>query len=206
MAYKKILLCLACVVFCFSITACGEAKADTATFKSYMLGSLDRNDTSEYELADKLLQSNALFAYELSETENGTVQVIYIWNNLLRRQLRLDIKKICDALPEKNSSVKIEFNDKIYINGSELSFKAESDTSYAALKAIFPSETYINTKELRNRLYEMIILLETLEASGDTEVIAIQTEAAEGLLLMLYKTDDVTCIYSLDDIPVLKQL
>ena len=90
---KKIIITILFIcVFLISFSGCGQVSEDIVIFDSYMV---DNEDT------DKLLASDALFAYETANTETSTFQTVYIWNNLLRRELRLDIRQIYDARSEE---------------------------------------------------------------------------------------------------------
>ena len=136
-------------------------------------------------IEEKLLPSEALFAYKLERTESNKIQTVYVWHNLLRRELRLDIMQIYEAMPDKDKDVTISISTDgiIKIDNKEIAFEPSSELSFAVLRAIIPAEAKVNAQTFRRIFREMIIRLETVEYLGDTEVIAIETIANTGFYL-----------------------
>ena len=189
---KKIIITILFIcVFLISFSGCGQVSEDIVIFGSYMV---DNEDT------DKFLASDALFAYETANTETSTFQTVYIWNNLLRRELRLDIRQIYDALPKNDKTVILKVGEEITINGKEIDFEAISELSFSVLCTIFPAETQINAKDLRNALNLMIIRLETVDYLGDTEVIAIQTATRTDTIVDDQEYGRIIYVSNLDEI------
>ena len=182
------------IIICLLVSGCGQAKSETASFDSYMI---------DNELAYSLLSSDALFAYETDKTEANTRLTVYVWDNLLRRQLRLDLMRVCDGIPDKDKIITVENGSVIKIDNKEIGFECESDLSKAVLKAIMPKTADVNARTFRRELMDMIIRLETLESLGDTEVIALRTTTENGLLLGSGEIGTVRFVYALSDIPEL---
>ncbi len=180
------------LLICVSLllAGCGNGKTENASFDSFM----------DDELSG-LLESGALFSYEIEKTETGTTQTVYIWKNLLRRLLRLDLIKIYDCIPNEDEVVTLENGEGLMLNGNKLDFNATSDLSGALLRAILPKSSNVNAKTLRSKLQEMIIRLETLEYLGDTEIIAIKTTATGALLLENSKEGDMHLVFDLNELP-----
>ena len=200
---KRSLLFLLTVICCTSLLfGCGRTDAAPAFFESYLLGSTDRDAFMESDLAlgKRLLESDALFAYRVTKTEKHTVQVVYVWDNLLRRELRLDLMKLYDAIPDRDQEITLSMGETIGIGMKELAFTPCSSLSDTVFRAIFPSESKVNAKTLRNALRQMIIRLETLEAFGDTEVIALQTLTEGSLTLAEKETGEVQLVFAMDDV------
>ena len=173
---KRILLIVLVLTLGVSVFAgCGNEPEIYASISSYMLGSPERNDSNDSEIEERLLTSKALFAYQLSTTESSTLQTVYVWDNLLRRELRLDLMQLCEAVPDKDKEITISVSNEIRIAKKPIEFTPSSELSFAVLKTIFPLELQVNAQTLRQGLREMIIRLETVDYLGDTEVIAIQT-------------------------------
>ena len=189
---KRILFAILVAVLCVSaFSGCRNSETTYAFFSSYMLTSLDRNDPNDEALAERLLPSEALYAYKIEKTESNTIQTVYVWHNLLRRELRLDILQIYDAVPDKDKDITLHIGDEVRINNKKIEFEPSSELSFSVLRAIFPAEFQVNAKTFRNVLREMIIRLETLDYLGDTEVIAIQTIANAGLMLESNETSAI---------------
>ena len=203
---KKGFLIILTLLLCLSVfTGCGESKGETASFASYMLGSGDRDIQNDSRIGDDLLSSDALFAFEIAKTGSGTIQTIYVWNNRLRRELRLDLMELYDAVPDKDRIITIEIDGKIKIDGKEITLESGSDLSHAVLRTIFPAESQVNAQTFRRTFMEMIVRLETLEAFGDTEVIAIQTTSDTGLLLEDQEIGKIILVASLEDFKALQK-
>jgi len=164
------------LMLCLSVFAGCKNEPEKYVFvSSYMLGSLDRDDPTDQAIEEQLLASKALFAYKLGKTESRTLQTVYVWDNLLRRELRLDLMQLCDAVPDKDKEITLSVSNEIRIAKKQIEFTPTSELSFAVLKTIFPLELQVNAQTLRQGLREMIIRLETVDYLGDTEVIAIQT-------------------------------
>ena len=191
---KKSLMMLM-IIICFLLLGCSQTKSETASFSSYMI---------DNEITDSLLSSDGLFAYEISKTETDTIQVLYIWNNLLRRQLRLDLQQIYDNIPNEEKIVTIENDIALKIDNKEIDFESTSDLSRVVLNAILPKVSNVQAKSFRRELQDMIIRLETLESLGDTEVIVLKTTASEGMLLENCENGTVKLVYDLSNVPELQ--
>ena len=183
---KRLLFIVLSMILCISaFSGCNRASDNYAFFSSYMVNSQDRDVPDDDMIEEKLLPSEALFAYKLERTESNKIQTVYVWHNLLRRELRLDIMQIYDAVPDKDKDVTISVSTDgvIKINNKEIAFEPSSELSFAVLRAIIPAEAKINAQTFRRIFREMIIRLETVEYLGDTEVIAIETIANTGFYL-----------------------
>lgn len=183
---KRLLFIVLSMILCISaFSGCNKASDNYAFFSSYMVNSQDRDVPDDDMIEEKLLPSEALFAYKLERTESNKIQTVYVWHNLLRRELRLDIMQIYDAVPDKNKDVTISVSTDgiIKINNKEIEFEPSSELSFAVLRAIIPAEAKVNAQTFRRIFREMIIRLETVEYLGDTEVIAIETIANTGFYL-----------------------
>ena len=93
---KKLFMLI--IITCLLFSGCSQAKSETVSISSYMIGD---------EIRDSLLSSNSLFAYEISKTETETTQIVYVWNNLLRRQLWVDLQQIYDNIPNEEKIITI---------------------------------------------------------------------------------------------------
>ena len=199
---KIVALALTIMTLLFCLVGCNQEKS-TVEFSSYMIGSLigQEEKTEEDQLVERLKSSDALYAYKIDKQETSTTQIVYVWDNLLRRELRLDIIQIYNAVPEKDKSVTIYVNadSTVKIDNKNIEFAPSSDLSFAVLRAIFPEESTVNAKEFRDIFREMAIRLETLEQFGDTEVIAIQTVTASTLLFGNTEDKEVKLVMPLDD-------
>ena len=183
---KRLLFIVLSMILCISaFLGCNKASDNYAFFSSYMVNSQDRDVPDDDMIEEKLLPSEALFAYKLERTESNKIQTVYVWHNLLRRELRLDIMQIYEAMPDKDKDVTISVSTDgvIKINNKEIAFEPSSELSFAVLRAIIPAEAKINAQTFRRIFREMIIRLETVEYLGDTEVIAIETIANTGFYL-----------------------
>ena len=183
---KRLLFIVLSMILCISaFSGCNKASDNYAFFSSYMVNSQDRDVPDDDMIEEKLLPSEALFAYKLERTESNKIQTVYVWHNLLRRELRLDIMQIYDAVPDKDKDVTISVSTDgvIKINNKEIAFEPSSELSFAVLRAIIPAESKVNAQTFRRIFREMIIRLETVEYLGDTEVIAIETIANTGFYL-----------------------
>ena len=183
---KRLLFIVLSMILCISaFSGCNKASDNYAFFSSYMVNSQDRDVPDDDMIEEKLLPSEALFAYKLERTESNKIQTVYVWHNLLRRELRLDIMQIYEAMPDKDKDVTISVSTDgvIKINNKEIAFEPSSELSFAVLRAIIPAEAKINAQTFRRIFREMIIRLETVEYLGDTEVIAIETIANTGFYL-----------------------
>ncbi len=182
------------------LVGCNQAKS-SVEFSSYMIGSIGQEEKTEDELVERLLSSDALYAYKIDRQGTNTTQIIYVWDNLLRRELRLDIMQIYNAVPDKDKSVTIYVNadGMIKVDDKNIEFAPSSDLSFAVLRAIFPEDSIVNAKEFRNIFREMLVRLETLEQFGDTEVIAIQTVTASQLLLDDTEDKEIKLVMSLSE-------
>ena len=183
---KRLLFIVLSMILCISaFSGCNKASDNYAFFSSYMVNSQDRDVPDDDMIEEKLLPSEALFAYKLERTESNKIQTVYVWHNLLRRELRLDIMQIYDAVPDKDKDITISISTDgiIKINNKEIVFEPSSELSFAVLRAIIPLEAKVNAQTFRRIFREMIIRLETVEYLGDTEVIAIETIANTGFYL-----------------------
>ena len=183
---KRLLFIVLSMILCISaFSGCNKASDNYAFFSSYMVNSQDRDVPDDDMIEEMLLPSEALFAYKLERTESNKIQTVYVWHNLLRRELRLDIMQIYDAVPDKDKDVTISVSTDgvIKINNKEIAFEPSSELSFAVLRAIIPLEAKVNAQTFRRIFREMIIRLETVEYLGDTEVIAIETIANTGFYL-----------------------
>ena len=183
---KRLLFIVLSMILCISaFSGCNKASDNYAFFSSYMVNSQDRDVPDDDMIEEKLLPSEALFAYKLERTESNKIQTVYVWHNLLRRELRLDIMQIYEAMPDKDKDVTISVSTDgvIKINNKEIAFEPSSELSFAVLRAIIPAEAKVNAQTFRRIFREMIIRLETVEYLGDTEVIAIETIANTGFYL-----------------------
>ena len=199
---KIVALALTIMTLLFCLVGCNQEKS-TVEFSSYMIGSLigQEEKTEEDELVERLKSSNALYAYKIDKQETSTTQIIYVWDNLLRRELRLDIRQIYLSVPDEDKSVTIKIyeDSTVKIDNKNIDFEATSDLSFAVLRAIFPKESTVNAKEFRNIFREMAVRLETLEQFGDTEVIAVQTVTSSELLFGNTEDKEVKLVMPLDD-------
>ena len=195
-------LLLSIIVGMLCLVGCNQVKSNVE-FSSYMIGSLigQEEKTEEDKLVERLKSSGALYAYKIDKQETSTTQIVYVWNNLLRRELRLDIRQIYLSVPDEHKSViiKIYEDSTVKIDNKNIDFEATSDLSFAVLRAIFPKESTVNSKEFRDIFREMAIRLETLEQFGDTEVIAIQTVTSSELLFGNTEDKEVKLVMPLDD-------
>ena len=183
---KRLLFIVLSMILCISaFSGCNKASDNYAFFSSYMVNSQDRDVPDDDMIEEKLLSSEALFAYKLERTESNKIQTVYVWHNLLRRELRLDFMQIYEAMPDKDKDVTISVSTDgvIKINNKEIAFEPSSELSFAVLRAIIPAEAKVNAQTFRRIFREMIIRLETVEYLGDTEVIAIETIANTGFYL-----------------------
>lgn len=183
---KRLLFIVLSMILCISaFSGCNKASDNYAFFSSYMVNSQDRDVPDDDMIEEKLLPSEALFAYKLERTESNKIQTVYVWHNLLRRELRLDIMQIYEAMPDKDKDVTISVSTDgvIKINNKEIAFEPSSELSFAVLRAIIPAEAKVNAQTFRRIFREMIIRLETVEYLGNTEVIAIETIANTGFYL-----------------------
>lgn len=188
---KKIIAFLLIIFSVFPLGGCNEIENDNCKISSYMI---------DNQASEEMLNSEALFAYEISISDNVSLQIIYVWDNLLRRELRNDLLQIYNSIPDKDKNVTIEFDEKIIINDKDISFKESSELSLVVLRSIFLTETKMNGKELRENLNSMIIRLETLEEFGDTEVIAIQTITEERTNLRSQENGKIIFVNNLNEI------
>ena len=203
---KRLLFIVLSMILCISaFSGCNKASDNYAFFSSYMVNSQDRDVPDDDMIEEKLLPSEALFAYKLERTESNKIQTVYVWHNLLRRELRLDIMQIYEAMPDKDKDVTISISTDgiIKIDNKEIAFEASSELSFAVLRAIIPAESKVNAQTFRRIFREMIIRLETVEYLGDTEVIAIETIANTGFYLdniNVSSTGFIKQVMSLEDI------
>ena len=203
---KRLLFIVLAMILCISaFSGCNKASDNYAFFSSYMVNSQDRDVPDDDIIEEKLLPSEALFAYKLDRTESNNIQTVYVWHNLLRRELRLDIMQIYDAVPDKDKDITISVSTDgvIKINNKEIAFEPSSELSFAVLRAIIPANAKVNAQAIRRVFREMIIRLETVEYLGDTEVIAIETIANTGFYLdniNVSSTGFIKQVMSLEDI------
>ena len=199
---KLCTLLLSIIIGMLCLVGCNQVKS-TVEFSSYMIGSLigQEEKTEEDQLVERLKSSDALYAYKIDKQETSTTQIVYVWDNLLRRELRLDIRQIYLSVPDEDKSVTIKIyeDSTVKIDNKNIDFEATSDLSFAVLRAIFPKESTVNAKEFRNIFREMAVRLETLEQFGDTEVIAIQTVTSSELLFGNTENEEVILVMPLDD-------
>ena len=202
---KALFIALATTLCLSAFSGCNKASDNYAFLSSYMLNSQDRNVPDDDVVEEMLLPSEALFAYKIDRTESNKVQTVYVWHNLLRRELRLDIMQIYDAVPDKDKDISISISTDgiIKINNKEIEFEPSSELSFAVLRAILPANAKVNAQTIRRVFREMIIRLETVEYLGDTEVIAIETIANTGFYLdniNVSSTGFIKQVMSLEDI------
>ena len=203
---KRIILIILAINLCLlAFSGCNKSSENYAFFSSYMLNSQDRNDPNDDVIEEMLLPNEALFAYAITKTETDTIQTVYVWHNLLRRELRLDIMQLYDAVPDKDNDITIKIDGEIIkINNKVIEFTPSSELSFAVLRAILPIESQVNARSFRRIFREMFIRLETVEPLGDYEVIAIQTIAQNGLLLGNSDFGDIKLVTSLDEVAELQ--
>ena len=182
---KALFIALATTLCLSAFSGCNKASDNYAFLSSYMLNSQDRNVPDDDVVEEMLLPNEALFAYKIDRTESNKVQTVYVWHNLLRRELRLDIMQIYEAVPDKDKDITISISTDgiIKINNKEIEFEPSSELSFAVLRAILPANAKVNAQTILRVFREMIIRLETVEYLGDTEVIAIETIANTGFYL-----------------------
>ena len=190
---KKLFMLI--IITCLLFSGCSQAKSETVSISSYMIGN---------EIRDSLLSSNSLFAYEISKTETETTQIVYVWNNLLRRQLWVDLQQIYDNIPNEEKIITIENDAVIKIDHKEINYESSSDLSRAVLNAILPKVSNVQAKSFRRELRDMIIRLETVDYLGDTEVIVLKTIANEEMRLGNCENGTVQLVYDLSNVPELQ--
>ena len=96
---KRLILIVLALILAISVFASCKNEPDKyVSVSSYMLGSPDRDEPTDQEIEERLLASKALFAYKLGKTESRTLQTVYVWDNLLRRELRLDLMQLCQVV------------------------------------------------------------------------------------------------------------
>jgi len=183
------------IIICLLFSGCSQVKSETVSISSYMIGN---------EIRDSLLSSNSLFAYEISKTETEITQVVYVWNNLLRRQLWVDLQQIYKYIPNEEKIVTIENDVVIKIDHKEINYESSSDLSRAVLNAILPKVSNVQAKSFRRELRDMIIRLETVDYLGDTEVIVLKTIANEEMRLGNCENGTVQLVYDLSNVPELQ--
>ena len=202
---KALFIALATTLCLSAFSGCNKASDNYAFLSSYMLNSQDRNVPDDDVVEEMLLPNEALFAYKIDRTESNKVQTVYVWHNLLRRDLRLDIMQIYEAVPDKDKDITISISTDgiIKINNKEIEFEPSSELSFAVLRAILPANAKVNAQTILRVFREMIIRLETVEYLGDTEVIAIETIANTGFYLdniNVSSTGVIRQVMSLEDI------
>ena len=202
---KALFIALATTLCLSAFSGCNKASDNYAFLSSYMLNSQDRNVPDDDVVEEMLLPNEALFAYKIDRTESNKVQTVYVWHNLLRRELRLDIMQIYEAVPDKDKDITISISTDgiIKINNKEIEFEPSSELSFAVLRAILPANAKVNAQTILRVFREMIIRLETVEYLGDTEVIAIETIANTGFYLdniNVSSTGVIRQVMSLEDI------
>ena len=190
---KKLFMLI--IITCLLFSGCSQAKSETVSISSYMIGN---------EIRDSLLLSNSLFAYEISKTETETTQIVYVWNNLLRRQLWVDLQQIYDNIPNEEKIITIENDAVIKIDHKEINYESSSDLSRAVLNAILPKVSNVQAKSFRRELRDMIIRLETVDYLGDTEVIVLKTIANEEMRLGNCEDGKIQLVYDLSNVPELQ--
>ena len=188
-------LFLMIIIICLLFSGCSQVKSETVSISSYMIGN---------EIRDSLLSSNSLFAYEISKTGTETTQVVYVWNNLLRRQLWVDLQQIYDNIPNEEKIITIENDAVIKIDHKEINYESSSDLSRAVLNAILPKVSNVQAKSFRRELRDMIIRLETVDYLGDTEVIVLKTIANEEMRLGICEDSKIQLVYDLSNVPELQ--
>ena len=188
-------LFLMIIIICLLFSGCSQVKSETVSISSYMIGN---------EIRDSLLSSNSLFAYEISKTGTETTQVVYVWNNLLRRQLWVDLQQIYNNIPNEEKIIIIENDVVIKINHKEIDYESSSDLSRAVLNAILPKVSNVQAKSFRRELRDMIIRLETVDYLGDTEVIVLKTIANEEMRLGICEDSKIQLVYDLSNVPELQ--
>ncbi|MBQ8496266.1 MAG: hypothetical protein IJ489_02275 [Clostridia bacterium] len=166
---KKLLVF--CLILCFLLVGCGEKRIVNCTLNSRLV--------QEDEVCQMLLQSDALFAFEVSKDEETTVQTVYVWDNLLRRELWDDVYLLWKHLSDEEKIITLEVGDEICIDGERIDFSYTSDTSRAVLTSVLPKLADVNLHDFKLQLRLWFIRLETYEALGDTEVIAIETRISD---------------------------
>ena len=199
---KRIVLLILAIALGISVfSGCNQSDENDAFFSSYLLTGPNRNDPNDEIIREMLLPNDALFAYSTVKSEADTVQTVYVWHNLLRRELRLDIIQIYNAVPDKDKNITIEIDgDTIKIDHHAIEFQPSSELSFAVLRAILPTESQVNAKTFRRIFREMFIRLEADERLGDYEVIAIQTTATNGFLLKNPDSEEIQLVMSLDEV------
>ena len=78
---KRLLFIVLSMILCISaFSGCNKASDNYAFFSSYMVNSQDRDVPDDDMIEEKLLPSEALFAYKLDRTESSKIQTVYVWH------------------------------------------------------------------------------------------------------------------------------
>ncbi len=206
---KRIVIMILVISLCFpAFSGCGRSDVEYASYSSENLGATYPDDPDADAIKEMLLPREALFAYKLKRSEDGIgfVQTVYIWQNLLCRELRLDIRQLWDVVPDEDRDITVTVDGElgeIKINNKKITFTPTSELSFAVLRAILPAEFRVNAKHFSRELRAMIIRLETYKELGDYKVIAINTTAESGLLLCnsgVSANDMITEVMHIDEI------
>ncbi len=187
------------LVICFLFVGCG--KSPDTSFDS----GIHFCDADVYE---SFVSSGALFAYEIETVDGEIVQKIYVWDNLLRRELWQDLVTLSYEIPNKNRIITVENGTDIKIKNKEIGFRGTSELSRAVLNAILPTHFNVQDKSFLWDTRCIFVALETLEKLGVTEVIFIETrtDAENTVLLAEYASDGIVFVFDLDEVPSLQNL
>lgn len=174
--FKKISSFVISIIILTFLVGCGKNLQSTL--------SIDSRLYNNQELVEDFKNSDSMFAVEITKEEDEWIQHIYIWNNKLRRDLRIDLIQIMNSI-DRNSitTVSFEFSEKIIINNKDIKFDASSDLTKEVINIMFPNKFNISLNEFYDNVYYLMIRLETLEQHGDTEVIDIEIKTTEDLVL-----------------------
>lgn len=180
------------LILCFLFVGCGEKRTVDCTLDSRLL--------QDMELHASLLQSDALFAYAATKEGTETVQTIYVWDNLLRRELWDDVYLLWKHLPDDDKIITLEVGDEILIDGKRIDFSYTSEISRAVLTSVLPTLADVDLHDFKLQLRLLYIRLETYESLGDTEVITIKTRISDGekMRLDFQRLDEIQLINDLN--------
>lgn len=171
------------------LTGCSGDKVANTTFSSSLL-----NDEGTY---NELITSSALFAYEVKTTDESTFQTIYVWNNLLRRELRLDLKQFITQLDHSNEKVySISFDETLKINNKKLDYTPSSELSKYVVNLLLPHSFNANQSTLYWNFACLSTSLETYESWGVTEVVMLKTTTS--IDMILNSTDSIELVDSIE--------
>lgn len=188
------------LIFILLVLSACAAKVETVDLNSYML--------EDVTLYDNLIDSDALFAIRIEEENNIKKQVIYLWDNQLRRDLRLALIEIGLYLDFERNKVDsyrlapIEASGSLefFVNDKTKGQVGNSDLTNLIIKALLPISFNMKSSDFALELLQMVNRLETLEIYGDTEVICLETITKLDLIFDDYAKDEVHYINEIDEV------